>query len=86
MNFGFKTNSLPFEMLAMSLPQKILSKHKNNLFQLEALLFGQSGYLEKEYKDQFPKKLKKEFSMLSRKFKTASNRCSFVEIFSITSY
>ncbi|MFD2162671.1 DUF2851 family protein [Paradesertivirga mongoliensis] len=27
-NFGFNTNALPFEMLARSLPQQILAKHK----------------------------------------------------------
>jgi len=29
-NFGFKTNALPFELLAKSLPQITLAKHKNN--------------------------------------------------------
>src|ERR1700749_493691 len=31
-NFGFKTNSLPFELMAKSLPQVTLAKKKNNLW------------------------------------------------------
>ena len=39
-SFGFGTNGQAFEMLAASLPMQILGKHKNDLSQLEALLFG----------------------------------------------
>lgn len=68
-NFGMKVNAAPFEMLATSLPQKIISKHKNNLLQLEALLFGQSGLLENaENTDDYTKSLKKEFVHLKRKY------------------
>jgi hypothetical protein len=50
-SFGFKINASPFEMLAESLPYKIVVKHRLNLFQLEALLFGQSGMLNEEFSD-----------------------------------
>jgi hypothetical protein len=43
-NFGFKTNALPFELMAKSLPQNILAKNKNNPMQIEALIFGQAGF------------------------------------------
>jgi predicted kinase len=43
-NFGFKTNALPFELLAKSLPQLTLAKNKNNPMQIEALIFGQAGF------------------------------------------
>lgn len=46
-SFGFGTNSQAFEQLALSLPLTVLAKHKDQLFQLEALLFGQSGLLDK---------------------------------------
>ncbi len=36
-NFGFKLNSDLFEQLAKSLPLAYLAKHKDNLFQIEAL-------------------------------------------------
>lgn len=67
-NFGLKVNALPFELLAKSLPNSFLGKHKSNLFQVEALLFGQSGLLEKEFKDDYPNRLKKEYAFLQKKF------------------
>ena len=66
-NFGFKTNAEPFEQLARSLPLITLAKHKNNLMQIEALLFGQAGLLEKDFEDEYPNKLKKEYLFLQKK-------------------
>ncbi|HEY2581240.1 MAG TPA: DUF2851 family protein [Mucilaginibacter sp.] len=66
-NFGFKTNALPFELLAKSLPQIILAKHKNNAMQIEALIFGQAGFLAGDVKDEYPLKLKNEYGFLSKK-------------------
>lgn len=43
-SFGFKINSIPFELLAKSIPNPVLAKHKNSLFQIEALLFGRPAY------------------------------------------
>jgi len=67
-SFGFGTNSQAFEMLAKSISLAILGKHKNDLFQIEALLFGQAGLLEKENTDEYFQKLKKEFGFLKAKF------------------
>jgi hypothetical protein len=67
-NFGFKTNALPFELLARSLPQKILAKHKNNPLQIEALIFGQAGFLGDDVTGNYPQKLKKEYDFLSKKY------------------
>jgi len=68
-SFGFKTNALPFEMLARSLPQNILAKHKSNQFQLEALLFGQSGLLNEQLLgDDYFLKLREEYSYLASKY------------------
>ncbi len=44
-NFGFHTNGLPFEMLALQTPLSCLLKHRNSLFQITAILLGQSGLL-----------------------------------------
>jgi len=63
-NFGFKTNAVPFELLAKSLPQNILAKHKNNPMQIEALVFGQAGFLTDDLTDEYPQKLKKEYAFL----------------------
>jgi hypothetical protein len=67
-NFGFKTNAVPFELLAKSLPQNILAKHKNNPMQIEALVFGQAGFFTGDLKDEYPKKLKKEYEFLRKKY------------------
>jgi hypothetical protein len=70
-NFGFKTNALPFELLAKSLPQIILAKHKNNALQIEALIFGQAGFLEGDVQDEYPQRLKNEYEFLQKKHQLA---------------
>ncbi|XHR97796.1 DUF2851 family protein [Mucilaginibacter sp. UC70_90] len=67
-NFGFKVNALPFELMAKSLPQLILAKNKNSPMQIEALIFGQAGLLEGEFKDDYPLKLQKEYEYLRKKY------------------
>ncbi len=71
-NFGFKTNGDIFELLANSLPLKILAKHNNNLLQIEALLFGQAGMLNIEFTDDYPEQLFKEHLFLSEKYNLKS--------------
>lgn len=67
-NFGFKLNSQPFELLAKSLPLTYLGKHKNNQLQLEAMLFGQAGFLDDDGSDEYYKSLQKEYRFLKAKF------------------
>ena len=67
-SFGFGTNSQAFERLARSLPMSILAKHKDDIFQLEALLFGQAGLLEQAENDEYHAKLKKEYRFLQTKY------------------
>ncbi len=67
--FGFKVNASPFELLAKTVPVQLLSKHKNNLFQLEALLFGASGLLHEElFGDEYYMNLRKEYDYFSKKY------------------
>jgi hypothetical protein len=67
--FGFKVNAVPFELLAKSLPLEILARHKTNLFQLEALLFGNSGLLNEQLLgDEYYLDLRKEYSFLYKKY------------------
>lgn len=68
-NFGFKTNATPFLALAQSLPVNILGRHHKNLFQIEALLFGQAGMLQQDFEEEYPFKLKQEYEYLSKKYK-----------------
>lgn len=68
-NFGFHTNSLPFEQLAINTPLSCLQKHRNSLFQLTAILTGQAGLLEEtEPTDEETKQLAKEYHFLRAKF------------------
>lgn len=66
--FGFKLNADAFGMLAKSLPLKYLGKHKDNLMQVESLLFGQAGLLSEEFTDQYAQTLWHEYKYLVRKF------------------
>jgi hypothetical protein len=67
-NLGFKTNALPFELLAKSLPFGIVRKHIGNLFQLEALLFGQAGMLSAGRRIPYYRSLRKEYEFLAAKY------------------
>lgn len=79
-NFGAKQNSMTFEALAKSLPLRVLSKHKSNLFQLEALLLGQAGFLSTseatKTKDDYWLKLQKEYTFLAKKYQLISLNAS----------
>ena len=66
--FGFKLNADAFELLAKSLPQQCLGKHKDNLIQVEALLFGQAGLLGEELTGQYAQTLWHEYKYLRKKF------------------
>ena len=67
-NFGLKVNAEPFGAMAKSLPQSILAKHRNDLSQIEALLFGQAGLLEADLEDAYPNALKNEYRFLQKKY------------------
>lgn len=67
-NFGFHTNSLPFEQLAINTPLSILQKHRNSLFQLTAILMGQAGLLEVKDERLRDEGLAKEYAFMQAKF------------------
>ena len=68
-NFGFGLNSEVFERLALSLPYFYIQKHSDNIFQVEALLFGQAGLLEDDIiLDDYFLQLKKEYHFLRKKY------------------
>lgn len=50
-NFGFKVNTDPFLQLAQALPYKVIMKHGDKFEQIEALLFGQAGFLTETVND-----------------------------------
>jgi hypothetical protein len=67
-NFGFHVNRDAFLELALSIPLNVLVKHRNNLMQTEALLFGQSGLLHAGDQDEYTLALEKEYHFLRRKY------------------
>ncbi len=68
-NFGAKVNSEGFEKIAQSIPVSILAKHKSQIHQLEALLFGQAGLLQKSFTEDYPVMLQKEYRFYQIKYK-----------------
>lgn len=69
-NFGFGLNTEPFERLALATPLHILMKHSDQLFQLEALLFGQAGMLDSDQEtgDEYFRQLQQEYQFLRAKY------------------
>jgi hypothetical protein len=68
-NFGLKVNSNFFGRVARSLPLSLLAKHKNNIIQTEALLFGQAGLLNQKFTEKYPQLLQKEYLFYQKKYK-----------------
>lgn len=66
--FGQKINAMPFELLAFKTPISFLRKHRDQLFQIEAILFGQAGLLHQQFTDEYPTRLKNEYLFLKSKF------------------
>jgi Protein of unknown function (DUF2851) len=67
-NFGIKLNSTAFERIAQSVSIGILAKHKDQIHQLEALLFGQAGLLDAVFTEDYPILLQKEYQFLKKKY------------------
>jgi hypothetical protein len=67
--FGLNVNALPFELLAQSLPLSIIHKHSDKLFQIEALLLGQSGLIPTgEHENGYVQNLQNEYAFLKNKY------------------
>ena len=67
-NFGIPVNGSAFEAIAKSISITILAKHKNQVHQLEALLFGQAGLLDMNFTEDYPGLLQKEYKFLRAKY------------------
>ena len=65
--FGFKINQQGFNRLAKELPFRVLQKHRHRLFQVEALLMGQSGFLAEPTAYEYIGQLQQEYAFLQHK-------------------
>lgn len=71
---GFGTNADAMERLALSTPLNILGKHSDSLMTIEAILFGQSGFLDAPAAAGVPyaAELMREYRFMARKFSLRS--------------
>lgn len=74
--FGFKVNAMPFEALARSVGLQIFAKHKNSALQIEALVFGQAGFLKDDLEAEYPLALKEEYDFLKHKYQLSTGDVS----------
>ena len=66
--FGLKVNNDSFEYLSRILPLNVILKHLDNEIYVESMLFGCAGFLERDFEEEYPTLLKREFNMLKSKF------------------
>lgn len=81
-SFGFGIQSAVFEKWAKILDMNALGKHRNNQIQVEAIMLGQAGLLEKEsipyyyrkdaLQSEYYKKIHREYMFLKNKFNLQS--------------
>ncbi len=68
-NFGILVNADAFEAIARSIPLTLLVRHKNQIHQLEALLFGQAGLLGRRFTESYPLLLQREYRFHRKKYR-----------------
>lgn len=66
--FGCKKNGTAFELLAQSLPYRIVRSHLTSRLQVYALVFGQSGLLDIDGQDDYVGRLRYEYDYLRYKY------------------
>ncbi|MBS1638624.1 MAG: DUF2851 family protein [Bacteroidetes bacterium] len=71
-NFGLKVNAEIFMQMANCISINILAKHKNQIYQLEALLLGTVNLLNDDFVEDYPKLLQKEYKFLQKKYQLAN--------------
>lgn len=66
--YGFKINAAPFSRIARLLPLRYIYQHQDSLMQIEAMLYGTAGMLNRIFVDDYPVALQKEYLHLSAKY------------------
>lgn len=59
-SLGGKPNATAFGMLVQRTSYELLLRNHDNIFCLEALLFGQAGMLERPFSEEYPEQLRQE--------------------------
>ncbi|MEL6389371.1 MAG: DUF2851 family protein [Bacteroidota bacterium] len=71
-SLGLTVNASAMQRLARCIPYRILAKHRDDLFQLESLLFGTSGLIPSTHQDDYVNALRREFAILRSKYELES--------------
>jgi len=67
-HFGGPVNAAFFEAIARTVPLKVISRHRLQVIQLEALLLGQGNLLQEPNADPYVQLLQREFRFLTSKY------------------
>lgn len=65
---GMKVNDAPMFDLSRRATYVLMQRNSDDLFKLEALLFGQAGLLNEENKDDYHRSLRSEYLFLKQKY------------------
>ncbi len=65
--WGTKVNASAFEWLGRAAPLRLLAHYRHAPLQVEALLFGQAGLLERRFDEHYPLALQREYRFLQKK-------------------
>jgi hypothetical protein len=60
--FGLKENAENFLKLSETIPYNSLQKIKHQPLAIESILFGQAGFLEPHFEEEYPRTLQKEYT------------------------
>ncbi|MFD1604231.1 DUF2851 family protein [Flavobacterium artemisiae] len=80
-NFGLNTNGNSFLQIAKAIPFSVIRKESFEIENLEALLLGTAGLLEKDYEDVYCIDLKIRYYYLIDKYKISQSHVDAVEFF-----
>lgn len=80
-NFGLKVNADAFESIANSIDFKVIQKLGNSPFKMEALFFGQAGFLNEDIDQAYFISLKSEYLFLKQKFNLDNSSVELPEFF-----
>ncbi|RYY62202.1 MAG: DUF2851 family protein, partial [Chitinophagaceae bacterium] len=67
-NFGYKVNADAFEMIARSIPVRVMARIRHSLTRLTALLLGQAGLLEAKAREPAARLLQLEYHLLKARY------------------
>lgn len=65
---GANKNKNAMLHLVQKVPNKLIQRYRNRPSIIEAILFGQGGFLHRNFKDDYPNQLKQDYQFLRQKY------------------